>query len=60
MISFQWARIVLTIERMFSPKQKLKLKQSYSEPFGSNGESALIMKLRKKVSLIIFYVTMTW
>ncbi|KAK3698098.1 hypothetical protein QZH41_017531, partial [Actinostola sp. cb2023] len=51
----QWARIVLGIERMLTPKQKIKLQQSYSEPLGSDGDYALIMKLRnnRKVTALI-------
>lgn len=46
----QWARIVLTTERMLTPAQRLAAQKKYSQPYsqslGSDGERALIMRLR--------------
>lgn len=43
----QWARIVLAVERMLTPKQRLAAQELYSQSVGSSGERALIMRLRK-------------
>lgn len=43
----QWARIVLAVERMLTPKQRLAAQELYSRSVGSSGERALIMRLRK-------------
>lgn len=42
----QWARIVLTTERMLTPAQRLAAQKKYSQSLGSDGERALIMRLR--------------
>lgn len=43
----QWARIVLAVERMLTPKQRLAAQKLYSQSVGTNEERALIMRLRK-------------
>ncbi|XP_078357292.1 uncharacterized protein LOC144642181 [Oculina patagonica] len=42
----QWARIVLATERMLTPEQRLAAQKKYSQSLGTNGERALIMRLR--------------
>lgn len=42
----QWARIVLTTERMLTPAKRLAAQKKYSQSLGSDGERALIMRLR--------------
>lgn len=42
----QWARIVLATERMLTPEQRLRAQKKYSQSLGTNGERALIMRLR--------------
>lgn len=42
----QWARIVLTTERMLTPAKRLAAQKKYSQGLGSDGKRALIMRLR--------------
>lgn len=46
---FQWARIVLVVERGVSPAQRLKKLMYYSQPM-SDGRRALVLRLYQTVS----------
>lgn len=46
---FQWARIVLVVERGVSPAQRLKKLMDYSQPM-SDGRRALVLRLNQSVS----------
>jgi hypothetical protein len=47
---FQWARIVLIVERGVNPMERLKYQQQYSEPM-TDGGRALVLRLNFTVSL---------
>lgn len=48
---FQWARIVLVVERGVSPEERLKQLMVYSQPM-SDGRRALVLRLNQTVSFI--------
>ncbi|XP_076297480.1 transient receptor potential cation channel subfamily V member nanchung isoform X2 [Lasioglossum baleicum] len=45
---FQWARIVLVVERGVSPEERLKKLMDYSQPM-SDGRKALVLRLNQSV-----------
>lgn len=45
---FQWARIVLVVERGVSPAERLKKLMDYSQPM-SDGRRALVLRLHQSV-----------
>jgi len=46
---YQWARIVLVVERGVSPAERLKKLTDYSQPM-SDGRRALVLRLNQTVS----------
>lgn len=56
--SFQWARIVLVVERGVSPAERLKKLMDYSQPMSGN-RRALVLRLNQSVCLKIIIYTYT-
>ena len=45
--SYQWSSIVLAMERMLSPNQRIAMQRTYSQELNTTGERALVMRLHK-------------
>lgn len=52
-MNFQWARIVLVVERGVPPAERLRNLMMYSQPM-SSGRRALVLRLNQTVKITCF------